>query len=239
MGVIYKATSPSGKSYVGQTKYTAEKRWKQHVNEANCKQFHQCRALNEAIKKYGGDNFILEILLECSNDELNDWEEEYIESENTLYPNGYNLTRGGHNTTVEYTEEIRQRISDAHRKFSHDDYDLPRYVRYINEDNKIGFRINIPGKKAYLITNSNLSIDEKYNITMDIYNKILNDEDDPNKNNKKRLPDSENLPMYISYIASREGYEVRKPDYTRKWFSSKKETKEQKYQKALEYLNSL
>lgn len=243
MGIIYKATSPSGRSYIGQTKYTAEKRWRQHINEANRKKFHQCRALNEAIRKHGGHNFKLEVILECSDDEMNDWEEEYIWSEKTLYPDGYNLTKGGYNTTVEYTEEIRQRISDAHRKFSHDDYELPRYVRYIKE--KVGnrevegFRINIPNKKRYLFTDSTLTLDRKYELTMEMHQKILDGTDDPTKNNKKKYKESEDLPIYIHYNSLKESYLVKKPGTTEKRFNSKDDTKEERLQKALDYLNSL
>ena len=37
MGLIYMRTSPSGGRYIGQTIFTEEKRWEDHVREANCK----------------------------------------------------------------------------------------------------------------------------------------------------------------------------------------------------------
>lgn len=66
---IYCATSPSGKKYVGQAvqflssgkKWGYKLRWKQHINEAkNNKQY--CAALENAIIKYGGKLFTLELL---------------------------------------------------------------------------------------------------------------------------------------------------------------------------------
>lgn len=42
-------------------------------------------------------NFDFEVLEECNKDELNDKEIYYIDFYNTLYPNGYNKTKGGNN----------------------------------------------------------------------------------------------------------------------------------------------
>ena len=59
-GIIYKRTSPSGKSYIGKTFLQEQERWKQHVSEAN--RGEKLTKLNKAIKKYGGENFSVEIL---------------------------------------------------------------------------------------------------------------------------------------------------------------------------------
>lgn len=63
-----------------------------------------------ALKKYGKENFIRDILIEC---EINDnliLEQKYISDLNTLYPNGYNLTKnGGFNI---FTEELRSKLSN-------------------------------------------------------------------------------------------------------------------------------
>ncbi len=81
MGIIYKLTSPSGKIYIGQTKKTAEHRWDQHRNVANndkCKDTH--RAIYNAIRKYGWENFEKEIIMECENCQLDSWERLFIQS---------------------------------------------------------------------------------------------------------------------------------------------------------------
>lgn len=91
--LIYKFTSPSGKSYIGQTK-NLKRRRKEHKNNKNC----GCRLFNSAIKKYGFDAFNEEVLeRELTLEDANFLEEFYIREQNTLSPNGYNLKYGGNN----------------------------------------------------------------------------------------------------------------------------------------------
>jgi len=102
---VYKHTSPSGKSYIGQTKNLYKRNIEHKSNRTKCSAF----AL--AIKKYGWDNFTHEILIEnISVDEANDWEKFYIFIHNTLAPHGYNLTTGGLNKTISLAtrEKMRQ-----------------------------------------------------------------------------------------------------------------------------------
>lgn len=88
-GIIYKVTNKvNGKSYIGQTRYTLEFRWRQHLHKKDNVYFHN------AIKKYGAENFSLEVLEECDVDKLNSREIFYIAKYNT-FENGYNLTLGG------------------------------------------------------------------------------------------------------------------------------------------------
>lgn len=91
MGVIYKLTSPSGKSYIGQTRNSFDIRWKQHIREANC---NSILPIHAAIRKYGPENFVNQILEEVPNEELNTKEQYYIQKYDT-YNNGYNCTLGG------------------------------------------------------------------------------------------------------------------------------------------------
>jgi group I intron endonuclease len=103
--VLYKLTSPSGKSYIGQTNDIRE-RMRQHRRPTGC------RVIFDAIRKYGWDNFTLETLAEkLSLDEANKLEQLYIERHNTLTPNGYNLTTGGSNYLR--AEETKQLMSVA------------------------------------------------------------------------------------------------------------------------------
>lgn len=71
-------------------------RFKDHISEAICNtKKKQCRYLNNAIRKHGAGAFRYELLYSCSLDELDGMEQRFIETHNTLYPNGYNLTIGG------------------------------------------------------------------------------------------------------------------------------------------------
>ena len=85
MGFIYMLTSPSGKSYIGQTIRPIEERLKQHKLPSN-----KCFALANAIQKYGWENFEKH-WYEVPDEELNEHEELMIEALGTLSPSGYNL----------------------------------------------------------------------------------------------------------------------------------------------------
>uniref|UniRef100_A0A6C0BM95 GIY-YIG domain-containing protein n=1 Tax=viral metagenome TaxID=1070528 RepID=A0A6C0BM95_9ZZZZ len=95
------------KMYVGQTvshrknhnKYRPfgyRGRFKDHLSEARCQnKENQSVYLNNAIRKYGEDQFISELILRCEPSELDRYEQSYIDSYQTLFPQGYNLTIGG------------------------------------------------------------------------------------------------------------------------------------------------
>ena len=101
--LVYKHTSPSGKSYVGLTN-NLTKRNSKH------RQVNECMAFHTAIQKYGWDSFIHEILVEnLSLEEANDWEKFFIKIGNTLAPNGYNLKDGGDSFT--HSAETKAKIS--------------------------------------------------------------------------------------------------------------------------------
>lgn len=88
-GFIYKITNKvNGKSYIGQTRYTVEFRWRQHQHKKDNVYFHN------AIHKYGVENFLVETLEECDYKDLNSREIFYIAKYNT-FKDGYNLTIGG------------------------------------------------------------------------------------------------------------------------------------------------
>jgi group I intron endonuclease len=101
--LIYKLTSPSGKSYIGRT-YNLTKRLGEHSRKSS-----PCILLRNAIQKYGLENFKIEILLENLHlDEANILEAKLISEHNSLHPSGYNIQLGGtfHNQTPELREKI-------------------------------------------------------------------------------------------------------------------------------------
>ncbi|AGE52752.1 GIY-YIG catalytic domain-containing endonuclease [Paramecium bursaria Chlorella virus CZ-2] len=107
MGFIYMLTSPSGKSYIGQTIRDIEERFKEHQQTSSV-----CVAISNAIKKYGWENFDKE-WYECPDEDLNFDEELLVEEMGTLAPGGYNLREGG-GSKGRPSEESRQKMSKAH-----------------------------------------------------------------------------------------------------------------------------
>ena len=107
-GLIYKTTNKiNGKIYIGQTKRSAEQRLKEHVWNKTI--------LGKAILKYGKENFIIETIEECDNQEqLNEREIFWIAFYNCMAPNGYNLTRGGFGAFgYHHTAESKLKLSKS------------------------------------------------------------------------------------------------------------------------------
>lgn len=91
-GYIYKYTSPSNKSYIGQTINSLAERAKNITSGIGYK---KCSLFWKAITKYSFTNFNVEIIETAPVERLNELEKYYINKFNTLAPNGYNLTIGG------------------------------------------------------------------------------------------------------------------------------------------------
>lgn len=111
------------KCYVGQTKshrknknkyriFGSNGRFADHISEAkNNTKKKQCTYLNNAIRKYGEENFTVECIKKCKVEELDTLETEYIKQYDSIYPNGYNLTKGGKTTEyikVKNNEELNE-----------------------------------------------------------------------------------------------------------------------------------
>ena len=94
-GLIYKYTNKiNHKSYIGQTIQKLEKRHKRHLYDSKQDELY----FHNALKKYGMDNFSLEIIEDnITFEQLNDREAYWIKYYNTFYLNGegYNMTEGG------------------------------------------------------------------------------------------------------------------------------------------------
>lgn len=232
MGYIYLARSKSGKPYVGQTKHTPEKRWKQHVWEAYATPPKGCPRLNEAIRKYGADSFTLSTLFVCEDDQLDFWEETFIEMNDSV-AFGYNVTNGGQNKSFNGAPETKQKLSESHRKNVFDEKKMPYGITLVED----GFRVRA-GKKFLRIANSQLTMEEKYEIALKEREKILGGTFDETKSRRRVNEESKDLPRYVSYDPRRDGYYVRKPGRPVKSFTSKKISREEKLRLALEYVNS-
>lgn len=115
IGTIYKLTSPSGKHYIGQT-INLEDRKRSFYNP---NKYYSGHKLDNAIKKYGVENFKYEIIIQIMDtnkiklrETLDELEIFYIEKYNS-YKEGYNMTLGGSGSTGCFqTENSRKLISD-------------------------------------------------------------------------------------------------------------------------------
>lgn len=106
MGYIYKITNQiNGKIYIGQTRFSVEQRYKQHLYEANKGELSY--PLYKAIRKYGNENFKVETIEEIDDKELNKREKYWIKFYNSYVKDekGYNCTYGGEgNSTIDKLE---------------------------------------------------------------------------------------------------------------------------------------
>lgn len=117
-GIVYKATSPSGKVYIGITISTLKERIRTHlrgVKKDSKIPFHQ------AIRKYKLENMTWEIIDRANTwDELCKLEKKYIKLFNS-YSNGYNLTLGGEGTFgLQHDEEWCVQNAQIRKKFFQD-----------------------------------------------------------------------------------------------------------------------
>jgi group I intron endonuclease len=106
MGFIYMLTSPSGKSYIGQSIRPIEKRLAEHQLLSS-----KCRAIRGAIQKYGWENFDIE-WYDVPDEDLNFYEEMLVALLGTLASNGYNLREGG-GSHGKMSAESKKKMSEA------------------------------------------------------------------------------------------------------------------------------
>lgn len=93
---IYKHTSPSNKVYIGITCQKPTNRWRK-----NGQGYKSCVVFNNAIQKYGWNNFKHEILeTNLTQDEACILEIKYIKKYNSQVPYGYNVDKGGYSGSV-------------------------------------------------------------------------------------------------------------------------------------------
>lgn len=106
---IYKYTSPSGKVYIGQTKYSLAHRAGGNLGSG----YRRSTYFYAAIQKYGGlNNFVVDILKDnLTLQEANQWEQYYIaQYDSTNREKGYNIASGGNNHNM--SEEGRKQLSN-------------------------------------------------------------------------------------------------------------------------------
>lgn len=189
-GDIYCLTSPSGKKYIGQAvkklkngkKWGYINRWKDHIRDSKYK--NCCRLLNNAINKYGYETFKVELIKECTIDELNIYEKQYILEYNTLSPNGYNLTNGGISCVQTAETQLLKSISMMGKnkgkiypkrcRKRNEDNNLPKYIRYyIDSSGKEGYRVSShPSLKSKSFLSKSLTMEKKLQLAINYLNAV-------------------------------------------------------------------
>lgn len=127
-GTVYMLTNRiTTKKYVGQTTRPLARRIADHREQGRLK--NPRMLIHHSIKKYGFENFTVEVLATCENQQALDWAElHFAKLHDAFVPNGYNLRAGtGRGSASEETkrkiglgslgritsEETRQKISEA------------------------------------------------------------------------------------------------------------------------------
>lgn len=128
---IYKITSPSGKIYIGQSIDI-----KNRFIKYKCLDCKKQIRLYRSLVKYGIDNHLFEIVLECSTDELNDKERYYQDLYHCIGKDGLNciLTKSN-DKNGERSTDTKLKISNTLKGHKH------------SEETKLKISITNTGKK--------------------------------------------------------------------------------------------
>lgn len=239
-GLIYKITNKTnGKCYIGQTTTSTKRRWSQHIYNANTKA-SKCRYLENAIRKHGKENFIIEAIYICKVDELNSAEIHLInkyKSNNTQF--GYNICDGGGGSIGRVvTDEHRKKISNANRKC---DIDLINIQERRINNVLVGYVVsktinNIRHSKNFANTKQTLSEN------LELAKKWLNDLDNGTTVDTNRYNRKFKLPRNISYNYTNQkeiqGYNVKIERNGKRYiksFTSKHISMDEKLKLAIKY----
>ena len=111
-GRIYKITNKeNGLIYIGCTISSLDKRFKEHLSR--CFTSNYKSKLYNSMKKYGQENFTIELIEECDFNFIYETEKKYIDQYNS-YNNGLNATIGGEGCLgYVHSPEMRVKISEA------------------------------------------------------------------------------------------------------------------------------
>jgi hypothetical protein len=155
---IYKITNlTTAKTYIGQAvshilnhkryrPYGHEGRFRCHISEAFSTKKNQSHYLNNAIRKYGVSDFVVELIECCEVANADAREIHYVKEFNSLFPNGYNLKNGGNVFT--HSDESKKRVSNGVISYFKDkkyerfkdikiiDDDIEKYIKPLNKNNE-------------------------------------------------------------------------------------------------------
>lgn len=235
MGEIYKITNKiNNNSYIGQVlkisstgrKLGYKNRFKRHIQNAERNYKGGCPKLENAIRKYGRDKFKIELICECQENQLNFYEDLYINKFNTLHPNGYNLMSGGGNGR-RHSKISREKMSKTRTGKKHKEITKERIGKA--HKNKI---VEEKSKRLMSLTKKQKNIDKYPNEIKEVIGELNLD----------------TLPMYIYVIKNRikiqdnkinYGFKVDIPNKKSKKFTSFKITIIEKLKMAIDYKDTI
>lgn len=155
MAYIYKITNDvNGKVYIGQTSFSIEKRFKQHLKEYK-KERCEKRPLYSAIRKYGPEHFHIEMIEET--DQPLEREKYWIKYYNSYgNKNGYNATMGG----------------DGKSYIDHD-LVIQEYIKIQNQ-NAVAKKLGIsPSSVHTILKSNNIKMLSKNEVAANIFRKSV------------------------------------------------------------------
>ena len=109
----------NGKIYVGQTTRGVQCRWRAHIKGLGSDRTYP--GLKGALKKYGVENFSVEVIdTAASYEELDSKECAWIGTLDSMVPNGYNLKEGGKHAPHSAESRERNRQAQLGKKHTHE-----------------------------------------------------------------------------------------------------------------------
>ena len=257
MGFIYQITNTiKNKKYVGETTRTIPVRFQEHKDSAaHYKRFLEnpteytwkgsCTYLYKAMNKYGVDYFIIEMIVEVPDEQIDENEIKYIKELNTLAPNGYNLTTGG--GKFNHCEKTKQLLREKIRAIMLKDIDkfrrseftkgMPPFVAYKDTGKYKSYYVNNHPlcKRKYFSESTYGSIEAAKQACIEFVNNL----NATGKAHEVKGP--KGVPVKGLRL-QKNGYQVRKTvkgKVIEKSFTDKSKTSEENLQLALAFIESL
>ncbi len=162
---VYKITNNlTQEIYIGYTSKSLQIRFYQHSNSA--------KLIGRKIREYGVENFDIALLESYDDKKLALSREIYfIEHLNSIYPNGYNITKGGNPGRQENLEKLKERLYLL-KKFSKNSENQIKLLEGIIEDKESSFVVvSIKTKEIIFFKDKKTFTDAGFS-----YNKYMNGE---------------------------------------------------------------
>ena len=134
----------NGMIYIGQS-VRIERRFQEHIMQS-----HNSQQIDKAINELGVENFIFNIIEQCSIEQLDERENYWISFYQCLYPNGYNIVEN--NSSIHTVYNIpKQTVLNIIQDLKKSELSLIEIAKKYNTSNSTISRIN--NGKIYVFEN--------------------------------------------------------------------------------------